>query len=154
VQPALTVPENEAKELKSTRPRKRLPLSFVLAGIAVLAAVIYLVYVNTQANAVYYMTIPELRQCATCSLQTVRVEGVVQAGSIVRNDQAHLVNFVISDGRQTLPVSYTGIVPDIFRGGAQVVVEGHYSGQGAFQAQTLLTKCPSKFQSATPAASQ
>jgi cytochrome c-type biogenesis protein CcmE len=154
VQPALTVPENEAQEIKSTRPRKRLPLSFVVAGIAILAAVIYLVYANTQANAVYYMTIPELKHCAICTVQTVRVEGIVQAGSIVRDDQAHLINFVITDGSQTLPVAYTGIVPDIFRGGAQVVVEGHYSGQGAFQAQTLLTKCPSKFQSATPTASQ
>jgi cytochrome c-type biogenesis protein CcmE len=153
VQPALTVPEN-AQEIKSTRPRKRLPLSFVVAGIAILAAVIYLVYANTQANAVYYMTIPELKHCAICTVQTVRVEGVVKAGSIVRDDQAHLINFVITDGSQTLPVAYTGIVPDIFRGGAQVVVEGHYSGQGAFQAQTLLTKCPSKFQSATPTASQ
>jgi cytochrome c-type biogenesis protein CcmE len=155
VQPTLTLSEeNEAKERRSMRPRKRLPLSFVVAGIAILAAIIYLVYANTQANAVYYMTIPELKQCATCSLQTVRVEGVVQSGSIVRNDQAQLVKFVITDGSQTLPVSYNGVVPDIFRGGAQVVVEGHYAGQGAFQAQTLLTKCPSKFQSATPAASQ
>jgi cytochrome c-type biogenesis protein CcmE len=78
----------------------------------------------------------------------------VQANSIVRNDQAHLINFVITDGSQTMPVTYTGIVPDIFRAGAQVVVEGRYSGQGAFQAQTLLTKCPSKFQSATPGATQ
>jgi cytochrome c-type biogenesis protein CcmE len=154
VQPALTVPENEASETKPAQPRKRLPLSFVVAGIAILAAVAYLIYANTQANAVYYMTIPELKHCATCAVQTVRVEGVVQAGSIVRDDQAHLVNFVITDGHQTLPVAYTGIVPDIFRNGAQVVVEGRYSGQGAFQAQTLLTKCPSKFQSATPAASQ
>ena len=57
-------------------------IRFVVAGIAILAAVIYLVYANTQANAVYYMTIPELKHCATCSVQTVRVEGIVQAGSI------------------------------------------------------------------------
>ncbi len=150
MQSALTVPENEAGKIKSTRPRKRLPLSFIVAGFAVLAAIMYLVYANTQANAVYYMTIPELKHCAICTLQSVRVEGVVQAGSIGRNDQAHLVRFVISDSKQTLPVTYTGVVPDIFRDGAQVVVEGHYSGQGDFQAQTLLTKCPSKFQSATP----
>ena len=48
------------------RPRKRrFPLSFLLAGIAILGAVLYLVYINTQANAVYYMTVPELKHCMT-----------------------------------------------------------------------------------------
>lgn len=139
MQPALTMPA-----------RKRIPLSFVLAGIAILGAVFYLIYANTQANAVYYMTVAELKHCTICTAQSVRVAGVVQAGSIVRDDQKQLISFVINDGKQSLPVAYTGVVPDIFRPGIQVVVEGHYSSQGAFQAQTLLAKCPSKFQSATP----
>ena len=135
---------------KSLRPRKRLPLSFILGGLAILAAVIYLVYANTQANAVYYMTVNELKNCTTCTTQSVRVAGVVQAGSIVRNDQKQFMHFVITAGGQSLAVNYSGVVPDIFRPGIQVVVEGHYSGQGPFQAQTLLAKCPSKFQAATP----
>jgi cytochrome c-type biogenesis protein CcmE len=147
VQPALTAPAEEKGPL---RRRRRLPLAFLVGGIAIIAAVIYLVYANTQANAVYYMTVSELRGCATCTAQSVRVAGVVQAGSVVRDDQKQLVDFVIAQGTQTLPVTYTGLVPDIFRPGVQVVVEGHYSGQGAFQAQTLLTKCPSKFTSAAP----
>ncbi len=147
VQPALTASTEENRPL---RRRKRLPLAFLIGGGAIAAAVIYLIYANTQANAQYYMTINELKGCSTCTIQAVRVEGLVQAGSIVRDDQKQLVNFVITEGVQTLPVTYTGVVPDIFRNGAQVVVEGHYSGQGAFQAQTLLTKCPSKFTSTTP----
>ena len=139
-----------AEERKSLRPRKRLPLSFILGGLAILAAVIYLVYANTQANAVYYMTVNELKNCTTCTTQSVRVAGVVQAGSIVRNDQKQFMHFVITAGGQSLAVNYSGVVPDIFRPGIQVVVEGHYSGQGPFQAQTLLAKCPSKFQAATP----
>ena len=130
--------------------RRRIPLSFLLAGIAILGAVLYLVFANTQANAVYYMTVPELKHCTTCTVQAVRVAGVVEAGSVVRNDAQQRISFTISDGKQTLPVTYTGVVPDIFRPGIQVVVEGHYTGQGPFQAQTLLAKCPSKFQSATP----
>lgn len=141
-------------EQKTAPPRKRLPLSFLLAGIAILGAVIYLVYANTQTNAVYYMTVPELKHCTICTTQAVRVAGVVQAGSVVRNDSNDLIKFVITDGNQSLPVTYSGVVPDIFRPGIQVVVEGHYTGQGPFQAQTLLAKCPSKFQSATPAAGQ
>jgi cytochrome c-type biogenesis protein CcmE len=133
------------------RPRKRLPLGFIIGAVAILAAVIYLVYANTQANAVYYLTVSELKACTTCTAQSVRVAGVVQAGSVVRDDQKQLLTFVITQGSQSLSVTYSGIVPDIFRPGIEVVVEGHYTGQGPFQAQTLLAKCPSKFQAATPA---
>ena len=148
MQPTLTVANEEQK---SARPRRRLPLSFILGGLAILAAVIYLVYANTQANAVYYMTVTELKNCTTCTTQSVRVAGVVQQGSVVRNDSKQLISFVIAQGGHALPVIYSGVVPDIFRPGIEVVVEGHYTGQGPFQAQTLLAKCPSKFQAATPA---
>jgi cytochrome c-type biogenesis protein CcmE len=141
----------QEEEQPSPRRRKRLPLTFILGGLAILGAVIYLVYANTQANAVYYFTVSELKNCSICSSQSVRVAGAVQAGSIVHNDQQQQqIRFVISDGGHTLPVVYSGIVPDIFRPGITVVVEGHYTGQGPFQAQTLLAKCPSKFQAATP----
>jgi cytochrome c-type biogenesis protein CcmE len=150
VQSALTAPD-ETREKKTVRPRKRVPVSFIIAGAAILCAVIYLVYANTRASAMYYMTVPELKHCTICATQSVRVAGVVQAGSIVRDDQHQHITFVISDSQQSLPVTYSGVVPDIFRPGIQVVVEGQYSGQGAFQAKTLLAKCPSKFQSATPA---
>ena len=149
MQPALTA---MSEEKKSLRPRKRLPLSFMIGGIAILAAVAYLVYANTQASAVYYMTVSELRHCTTCTTQSVRVAGIVQAGSIQRDDQKNVMRFVITEGNLSLPVTYTGgIVPDIFRAGIQVVVEGYYTGSGPFQATTLLAKCPSKFTVATPA---
>ena len=148
MQPALAVPTDEQESL---RPRRRLPLSFIVGGLAILAAVIYLVYANTQANAVYYMTVSELRSCTICLTQSVRVAGVVQQGSIVQDDQKQLVSFNITQGGQQLAVTYSGVVPDIFRPGIEVVVEGHYTGHGPFQAQNLLAKCPSKFQAATPA---
>ena len=148
VQSAASLPVE--KNVGMTRRRKRIPLSFIIAGIAILGAVIYLVYINTQTNALYYMTIPELKHCTTCVTQDVRVAGYVQAGTIVHNDRTQTVTFVIEDGKQMLPVTYSGVLPDIFRAGVQVVVEGHYSGNGPFQALTLLAKCPSKFQSATP----
>ncbi|HEX7734486.1 MAG TPA: cytochrome c maturation protein CcmE [Ktedonobacteraceae bacterium] len=134
------------------RPRRRrLPWSIVLAGLVILGAVAYLIYANTQSNAAYDMTVSQLKQCSACVSQAVRVEGTVQKGSIQRDDATQRLAFVISDGQQSLSVVYNGVVPDIFNAGIQVVVEGHYSGQhSAFQAQTLLTKCPSKFTAATP----
>src|SRR5205807_9415683 len=107
---------------KPARPRRRLPRSFIVGGLAILAAVIYLVYANTQANAVYYMTVSELKHCTTCATQSVRVAGVVQQGSIVRDDQKQLITFVITQGSLSLPVTYSGVVPDIFRPGIEVVV--------------------------------
>ncbi len=149
MQTTVSVPQEEG-EKPSRRRRKRLPISFILGGLAILGAVIYLIYANTQANAAFYLTVSELRSCTTCAAQSVRVAGVVQAGSVVNNEQNQQISFVIADSGQSLPVVYSGIVPDIFGPGITVVVEGHYTGTGPFQAQTLLTKCPSKFQAATP----
>lgn len=149
MQTTVSVPQEEG-EKPSRRRRKRLPISFILGGLAILGAVIYLIYANTQANAAFYLTVSELRSCTTCAAQSVRVAGVVQAGSVVNNEQSQQISFVIADSGQSLPVVYSGIVPDIFGPGITVVVEGHYTGTGPFQAQTLLTKCPSKFQAATP----
>src|SRR5437870_9384865 len=108
MQTDVSVPQEEEKPL--SRRRKRLPISFILGGLAILGAVIYLVYANTQANAVYYLTVSELKSCSTCTAQSVRVAGVVQAGSIVRDDQKQEISFAISDsGGQSLPVVYGGI---------------------------------------------
>lgn len=145
-----TIHASTEEQVERRRPRRKLPWSFVLAGIVILGAVAYLIYANTQSNAAYDMTVSQLRQCNACVAQTVRVEGTVQRGSIQRNDATQTLAFVISDGSQNLPVVYTGVVPDIFNAGIQVVVEGRYQSQNAFQAQTLLTKCPSKFTAATP----
>ena len=142
--------KTQEEEAPSPRRKRRLPIPFIMGGLVILGAVIYLVYANTQADAVYYFTVPELQHCSICSTQSVRVAGEVQAGSIIYNDQQEQIRFVIADSGHSLPVVYNGVVPDIFRPGITVVVEGHYTGQGPFQAQTLLAKCPSKFQTATP----
>ncbi len=156
MQPALIEKKpTKTGENAPQRRRKRLRLSFLIAGAAIIAAVAYLVYANTQANAMYYMTVGELKNCATCATQqSVRVAGVVKPGSIVKNEQAQEVSFVITANGQSMPVVYSGIVPDIFGPNIQVVVQGHYTGQGPFNAQQLLTKCPSKFTVATPGTSQ
>lgn len=141
-----------ATPLPRKNRRRRLPLGFIVAGVAIIGAVLYLVIANTSASAQYYMSIRELRACTTCSTRTIRVAGNVQAGSIVRDEKTQVVRFTIMDGSESMPVVYGGVVPDIFRSGVQVVVEGKINGLGVFQAQNLLAKCPSKFQSATPPA--
>jgi cytochrome c-type biogenesis protein CcmE len=136
--------------------RRKAPWGFLIAGVAIAAAVVYLVIANTGATAEYYMTIHQLETCTSCAGQTVRVAGFVSPNGLVRDDATQSVRFVITDSATsatpTMAVVYKGIVPDAFKPGAQVVVEGTYA-QGAFQASTVLAKCPSKFQAATPGAS-
>jgi cytochrome c-type biogenesis protein CcmE len=148
------LPEGEASALPPTpRPKRRnVRWGFVIAGLAIAAAVIYLVVANTGTSAEYYMTIHELRDCSSCAGQSVRVAGFVAKSGVTRLDASQVIDFDITDNTLSMPVSYRGIVPDTVRAGTQVVVEGHLVN-GVFQATTLLAKCPSKFQAATPGAS-
>jgi cytochrome c-type biogenesis protein CcmE len=72
----------------------------------------------------------------------------VADGTIVRMPTGQDVTFVVTDGDATLPVRYHGIIPDTFVDGADVVVEGQLTGDGTFEAHTLLAKCPSKYEAA------
>lgn len=141
-----------APETPKRAARRKLPWGFLIAGVAIAAAVTYLVIANTGATAEYYMTIHQLQTCSTCAGKTVRVAGFVAQDGLVKDDATQTVHFIITDNNMTMPVVYKGIVPDAFKAGAQVVVEGTYAN-GAFQASTVLAKCPSKFQAATPGAS-
>ena len=138
-------------EIRPPAPRRRrMRWSFVVAGVAIAGAILYLVLANTGATAEYYMTISQLRACSSCSSRTVRVSGFVLANTIVKNTSTQVVRFAITDAKATaMPVTYSGVVPDIFQSGAQVVVEGRLESNGVFSAENLLTKCPSKFQAAS-----
>lgn len=131
--------------------RRRARWGFIVAGLAIAAAVIYLVVANTGTSAEYYMTIHELQTCKSCSGQAVRVAGFVSSAGVTPINQAQAISFEITDNTLKMPVIFKGVVPDTLRAGTQVVVEGHYV-HGVFQASTLLAKCPSKFQAATPSA--
>lgn len=144
------IPGAPARRTPSAKPgakKRKLHWSFLVAGLAVVGAIIYLVVANTGTTAEYYMTISELRSCSTCQSQNVRVLGNVAPNSVSTNLKSQVVHFTITQGAQSLPVVYGGIVPDTFKSGLQVVVEGHMVN-GVFQAQTLLAKCPSRFQAA------
>ena len=123
------------------------PRILAAAG-AIVAAVVFLLVTAFQSNAVYYLTVSEL-QSATPGIyeQPVRVAGKVAAGSIQRDPTTLLVSFVAEDESGRLPVTYRGVLPDIFGDGVEVVVEGKYAESGTFTAGTLLAKCPSKFES-------
>src|SRR5579864_6452762 len=96
----------EEQSLPRRKRKRRLPISFLLGGVVILGAVIYLVFANTQASAEYYMTVSELHNCTICATQSVRVAGDVQPGIVY--DNAHgQVRFTINDGSQSLVVVYS-----------------------------------------------
>ena len=118
-----------------------------IAVLVVAAAVAYLVTTSLQNNAVYYLTVSELQATApTLGGQPIRVAGNVVPGTIQRDAGSFIVRFEIADASGRLPVTYKGVVPDIFGPNIEVVVEGHYAEGSAFNAATLLAKCPSKFE--------
>jgi cytochrome c-type biogenesis protein CcmE len=122
----------------------RLFLRWGLPAAVVVACVGYLIYSASGASAEYYLTVSELRAQAPAG--DVRVAGVVQ--NDVQKSQGGLhVTFTEQDNTASMPVEYSGTLPDIFRPGITVVVEGRLGQDGVFHARTLLAKCPSRFSS-------
>lgn len=123
-------------------------------GIGLVAiALAWLVFAGTRRNLVYYYEVRELVAAPDRHEGPIRISGDVVAGTIQREPDSRAIRFAISDpgakpGAARVPVRYDGTVPDIFRPGIQVVVEGTLGGDGTFEAETLLAKCPSKYQAA------
>ena len=77
-------------------------------------------------------------------INAIRLGGMVEKGSLVRNGQT--VTFVVTDNARTLPVTYTGILPDLFREGQGVIAEGRIDPKsGVFTAETILAKHDEKY---------
>jgi cytochrome c-type biogenesis protein CcmE len=122
-----------------------------IAMTLVAGAVTYLVVAATRDNLTYYYEIDELAAATATPGEKIRLSGDVVAGSIVKEDAARRVRFAIRGvdapaGSAEIPIVYGGTLPDIFRPDIQVVVEGRLDESGTFHAETLLAKCPSKYQ--------
>jgi len=116
--------------------------------VAVVAACVgYLVYSATGSSAEYYRTVGELKHDHATG--DARVLGTVQ-DDVQRIGGGLEVKFTATDSGSSMLVDYRGQLPDIFRPGIQVVVEGRMNADGIFVAKTLLAKCPSRFTAAAP----
>jgi len=117
-------------------------LRWGLPAAVVVACVGYLIYTASGGSAEYYVTVSELHTTATSGY--VRVAGVVQ-DDVRKTDGGLHVTFTEKDTTASMPVDYTGTLPDIFKPGITVVAEGKLGSDGVFHARTLLAKCPSRF---------
>ncbi|MFC1847072.1 cytochrome c maturation protein CcmE [Chloroflexota bacterium] len=121
---------------------------FVIGGLILVAALVFLGYLGFMGSVTYYYEVNELLDKAdTLSSQTIRVSGNV-ADDVDR--QGLDMSFTIldlSDNGDSLPVVYSGAVPDTFKVGNQVVLEGEYTA-GVFEADVIIVKCGSKYEPA------
>ena len=115
---------------------------WALPGAVVAACIGYLIYSASSGATPYYLTVSQLR--AQSPAGDVRVAGVVE-NDVQKSGGGLRVTFTEKDSTASMPVEYTGTLPDIFRPGITVVAEGTMGADGVFHARTLLAKCPSKF---------
>ena len=122
-----------------------------LAVAILLFAVLFLFYSGMKKGGAYYLSLEELIQKAeTLEGRGIRVSGKVKPGSIKYDKKSLKLRFVMTDenDQNEIVVDYQGALPDTFKPGATVIVEGKYSSQAKiFKATTLLAKCPSKYES-------
>jgi cytochrome c-type biogenesis protein CcmE len=137
----------DVRPLAASPPAGR-RLKLLVAAGSVALGVAYLIITALQTSTVYYMTVGELHQRGPAAYnQPLRLAGDVVPGTVQREDAGLAVRFLVQDGSGQVPVYYKGgPVPDIFGDEVQVVVEGKIGPDGTFVANTLLAKCPSKFE--------
>ena len=121
---------------------------FLIGGLIVVLAIAYLGYLGFQNSATYYYTVGELTaQPGPVNGESIRVNGLVADGSVEQDIKERILRFTIVDaeGENSLPVVYQGVVPDTFKTGSDVVVEGYLNSAGVFHANNILAKCPSRY---------
>ncbi len=119
---------------------------FIIGGLIICLAVAFLGYMAFMSGVTYYYEVGELLdQASSASGQTVRVSGQV-APDVEREGLELRFTIIDNTGRDaSLPVVYQGVVPNTFKVGNQVVVEGKYTAGGIFEAEAILTKCSSRY---------
>lgn len=149
---------------------------FVIGGLMVLGAVVFLIWSSTTATSEYFLTIDELNAKGSSIVdKNLRVSGAVLGDSIQYDAQSLTLTFevaqvpgdnasiekqgglavvlheaVIDPSRARMKVVYIGPKPDLLRNEAQAIMTGHIDADGIFHADELLLKCPTKYEQAVP----
>ncbi|MCH5277002.1 MAG: cytochrome c maturation protein CcmE [Desulfovibrionaceae bacterium] len=121
---------------------------YAFALLLLTGAVGFMVWSGLSSNSVYFLNVSEALAMPPQELQAARLFGTVAEDGMARPGNGLGVRFRLQDAEKpglVVWVEYTGVVPDTFKPGAEVIVEGGM-GQDSFQAKNLMTKCPSKYQ--------
>jgi cytochrome c-type biogenesis protein CcmE len=149
---------------------------FILGGLLILAAVVYLIASSTQASAEYFVTVDEIKTKGSSVIdKNLRLSGAVLGDSISYDPQTLTLTFTVvhvpgdnadieaqgglaevlhqaveDPTRSRIQVVYVGPKPDLLRHEAQAIMTGHLGADGIFYAEELLLKCPTKYEEAVP----
>jgi cytochrome c-type biogenesis protein CcmE len=121
------------------KPRHK-RLAAIAAGLAGLGIAAGLVLNAFQSNIVFFFTPSQIASGEAPKDRAFRVGGLVQVGSVKRSKETLEVQFVVTDTARSIPVTYTGTLPDLFREGKGVVAQGRLGPEGIFRASEVLAK--------------
>ena len=125
------------------RKHRRLLAVAIGLGLLGLATALVLNALNSSGAIAFFATPTDLAEKPTPPDRRIRLGGLVETGSVKRAPDGRGLDFRITDGKSAVPVTYdvaNGPVPDLFREGQGVVVEGRLQSGGVFKADTLLAK--------------
>ena len=128
----------------------RTATKFILAAVVLVAAVSYLAYAGMKEGWVsYHLQVDEyLASADKFASQRVRLCGQVAEEGLVSNPGRLSASFTLLGTTRSVMVNYRGVIPDLFKAGVEVVVEGRTDASGLFQADLMMTKCASKYDAA------
>ena len=155
-------------------------IKFIVGGLLILSAVVYLIISSTRANAQYFMTVDEILARGPEAVgKNMRISGAVLGDTIQYDSKTLDLKFTIvhvpgdnktikdegglaealhaavtEPGRSRLSIFYNGEMPDLLKDEAQAIVIGHMGEDGIFYAEELQLKCPTKYEEAIPEQSQ
>lgn len=113
----------------------------LVGGAVIVLALTGLVLTGIRQSVVYFVTPSELRAgTGAAPGKAYRLGGMVVAGSLRRDATTLRQEFLLTDGKTTVPVRFRGIPPDLFGEGRGAVVEGRLAADGTFQATTIMAK--------------
>jgi len=121
-------------------PRRRRRLALVCLLVAGLGAAGALLVTAFRENLVYFYTPTEVANGEAPLARKFRVGGLVAEGSVQRADESLRVRFVVTDTAESVPVVYSGVLPDLFREGQGIVADGRLNDSGEFVAEQVLAK--------------
>ncbi len=121
------------------KPRHK-RMALIAGALAALGLAVALVLNAFQSNLVFFFTPSQIMAKEAPLGRSFRIGGMVETGSVQRQPDGVTVRFIVTDTAQSVPVTYTGILPDLFREGKGVVAQGKLGPDGVFAASEVLAK--------------
>lgn len=127
---------------------------YIIALILFVAGFATLLAAGLRQNSIYFLNVSEALAMPVEELRQIRLFGTVAAEGLEYDPQFLGVRFLIADSEDSslrIPVHYSGVVPNLFEPGAEIILEGGFGVQetGFFTARTLMTRCPSRYEKKT-----